>query len=96
MKEREGENRGKVLQRNWQEMPRGWTSHRGTVETSLTRNHEVADSIPPGLHQWVKLPVLPLAVVYVGRRRSSDLVLLWLWCRLAATAPIGPLPWVRP
>ena len=27
----------------------------------------------------------------VGRKRGSDLVLLWLWCRLAATAPIRPL-----
>ena len=27
----------------------------------------------------------------VGHRRGSDLVWLWLWCRLAATAPIGPL-----
>ena len=27
----------------------------------------------------------------VGRRRGSYLVLLWLWCRLAATAPIRPL-----
>ena len=27
----------------------------------------------------------------VGPRHGSDLVLLWLWCRLAATAPIGPL-----
>ena len=32
----------------------------------------------------------------VGRRHSSDLTLLWLWCRLAATAPIGPLPWELP
>ena len=29
----------------------------------------------------------------VGRRCSSDLVLLWLWCRPAATTPIGPLAW---
>ena len=29
----------------------------------------------------------------VGRRRGSDLVLLWLWCRPAATAPIRPLAW---
>ena len=29
----------------------------------------------------------------VGHRCSSDLVLLWLWCRPAATAPIQPLPW---
>ena len=27
----------------------------------------------------------------VGGRHSSDPALLWLWCRLAATAPIHPL-----
>ena len=27
----------------------------------------------------------------VGCRHGSDLALLWLWCRLAATAPIQPL-----
>ena len=27
----------------------------------------------------------------VGRRRGSDPAMLWLWCRLAATAPIRPL-----
>ena len=26
----------------------------------------------------------------------SDLALLWLWCRLAAVALIGPLPWELP
>ena len=30
----------------------------------------------------------------VGRRRSLDLALLWLW--LAATAPIRPLAWEPP
>ena len=29
----------------------------------------------------------------VGRRRGSDLALLWLWPRPAETAPTGPLAW---
>ena len=29
----------------------------------------------------------------VGRRRDLDPALLWLWHRLAATAPIGPQAW---
>ena len=32
----------------------------------------------------------------VGCRRGSDPVLLWLWRRLAATAPIRPLAWEPP
>ena len=32
----------------------------------------------------------------VGHRRGSDLELLWLWCRPAATAPIRPLAWEPP
>ena len=32
----------------------------------------------------------------VGGRRGSDLVLLWLWRRLAATVPIPPLAWEPP
>ena len=32
----------------------------------------------------------------VGRRRDLDLTLLWLWCRLAATALIRPLAWEPP
>ena len=32
----------------------------------------------------------------VGHRHGSDLVLMWLWCGLAATAPIGPLAWEPP
>ena len=34
------------------------SSHCGAVETDLTRNHEVAGSIP-GLTRWVKNLVLP-------------------------------------
>ena len=32
----------------------------------------------------------------VGGRRSSDPVLLWLWCRPAAAVPIQPLAWQPP
>ena len=32
----------------------------------------------------------------VGHRRNSDLMLLWLWCRLVAAVPIGPLAWEPP
>ena len=32
----------------------------------------------------------------VGCRCDSDPVLLWLWRRLVATAPIGPLAWEPP
>jgi len=32
----------------------------------------------------------------VGHRHGSDPALLWLWPRLAAVAPIGPLAWDPP
>ena len=32
----------------------------------------------------------------VGGRHGLDPVLLWLWCRLAAVAQIGPLAWELP
>ena len=32
----------------------------------------------------------------IGHRRGLDPVLLWLWCRQAATAPIQPLAWEPP
>ena len=32
----------------------------------------------------------------LGHRHSSDPALLWLWCSLAAVAPIRPLAWEPP
>jgi len=32
----------------------------------------------------------------IGHRRGLDPALLWLWCRLAATAPIQLLAWEPP
>ena len=32
----------------------------------------------------------------VGHRCGKDPALLWLWCRLAAEAPIRPLAWETP
>ena len=32
----------------------------------------------------------------MGCRHGLNLVLLWLWHRLAATAPIGPIAWESP
>ena len=32
----------------------------------------------------------------VGHRHGSDMALLWLWSRPAATAPAGPLAWEPP
>ena len=37
---------------------KGESSHNGTAEMNLTRNHEAVGSIP-GLHRWVKDPALP-------------------------------------
>ena len=33
---------------------------------------------------------------YIGHRCGSDLMLLWLWHRLAAVSLLGPLAWEPP
>ena len=58
------------------------------------RNHGVAGSTPC-LTQWVKDLALPMSYG-VGHRCGSDPILLWLWHRLAAIAPIRPLAWEPP
>ena len=66
------------------------------METNRTRNHEVVGLIP-GVTQWVKDLALGVAMSCgIDCRRGLDLALLWLWCRSAATAPIGPLAWEPP
>ena len=50
-------------------------------------------SLIPGLAQWVMDLALPWAMIYIYiyGRWSSDMMLLWLWCRPAAAALIQPL-----
>ena len=62
--------------------------HCGSVVTNPASICEDAGSIP-GLTQ--------IAVSYgVSHRQGSDPTWLWLWCRPAAAALIGPLAWEAP
>ena len=63
----------------------------------LRTQHSVCEEVGSihGLTQWVKDP--EVAASYgTGQRCGLNLALLWLWCRPAAEAPIGPLAWEPP
>ena len=67
--------------------------------TNLTRNHEVAGSVP-ALAQRVNDPALrrcrELWCRLQTRLGSRIAVALWPWCMPVATALIGPLAWESP
>ena len=70
-----------------------WSSHRGSVVMNPSSIHEDAGWIPGLAAQWVKDPTVSCGV---GQRCGLDPVLLHLWCRLTAAAPVCPLAWELP
>ena len=61
----------------------------------MAGTHEDASQVDPWPHSVSQGPGVAVSCG-VGRRCSSDLVLLWLWCRPAAVALTRPLAWDLP
>ena len=68
-----------------------WSSIVAQWVKNLTSIHEDSGLIP-GLVRWVKGSGFATSWG-IHHWCDSDLVLLWLWCRPAAAAPIQPLAW---
>ena len=75
-------------------MPRR-SSLCGSAERNPTSVHAVVDLIP-GLTHWLRIRSSVAMSCGVGGRLGLDMMWLWLWCRLAAPAPIRPLAWEPP
>ena len=76
-------------QQQQQKKERG-SSCCGSAETKLMSIHEDA-GLP-----WPHSEGFGFGIALscgAGRRQGLDPVLLWLWCRPAAAAPIRPLAW---
>ena len=70
------------------------SSHCGPEEANLTSIHE-DEGLIPGPAQWVKRSSIAVSCS-VACRRGLDHQLSWLWCKVAAVAPIRPLAWELP
>ena len=72
----------------------GGSPHYGSAETSLTSIHE--DAVR-SLALLSGSGICHCRELYgVGQRHGLDSELLWLWCRLAAVAPVRLLAWGPP
>ena len=79
------------LENEFAKKKKNWSSHHGNESDQEPRSW--------GFDPWPRSVGQGCGVAVsrgVGWRRGSDLALLWLWCRPAATAPIRHLGWDPP
>ena len=62
----------------------------------LTNLTSIYEDWVPSLTSLSGLRIQHCRELWCRSKCRSDLALLWLWLRLAATAPIGPLVWEPP